>query len=122
MLKLCLGLLIASCILPSWAGSKKCSVTIENVNSGEKYSFEETFVYTQHANAQRKHFKLSNDISTCTLVFFDDKSGTMLSCLLDEAGDQFIQSDRSIIKESLQVNNLSFRYKESFYSIESKCE
>ena len=46
----------------------------------------------------------------------------MLACQLDELGHDFVQSDRSAIDEGDAKNNLSFRYKSSFYVLKSFCE
>ncbi len=106
----------------SWAGTAKCNIEIEDVNAGTKHTVEQKFAFKSGSDAQRKHFKLPGSDFSCSLAFFDLESGTMLSCQLDELGHNFVQSDRSAVDEKLPKNNLSFRYKASFYVLESICK
>lgn len=106
----------------AWADTAKCAIEIQDVNLGTKYKVEQSFTFQPGSEAQRKHFALPGSNFSCTLAFFDLKSGTMLSCQLDELGHHFVQSDRSAINEGLAKNNLSFRYKSSFYVLESNCK
>lgn len=104
------------------AGTANCTIEIEDVNLAKKYKVEHSFTFKPGSDAQRKHFALPDSKISCTLAFFDLKSGTMLSCQLDELGHHFVQSDRSKIEEKLAKNNLSFRYKSSFYVLYSYCK
>ena len=107
----------------AWADTAKCTIDIEDVNAGTKYKVEQTFIFKPSSESQRKHFTLPGSSQfSCTLAFFGLKSGTMLSCQYDELGHNFVQSDRSVIDEGHQKNNLSFRYKSSFYVLESYCK
>ena len=106
----------------SWADTSKCSVEIQDINSGTKYTIEQVFHFETGDSAQRKNFDLPDGQYTCTLAFFDMKSGTMLSCEnKSDMGQSFVQSDRSAIEENTAINNLSFRNKDNFYSISSTC-
>ena len=105
-----------------WADTTSCTIEIENVNAGSKSKVEQSFTFKSGSEAQRKHFALPGSKFSCTLAFFDLKSGTMLSCQLDELGHNFVQSDRSVIGEGSAKNNLSFRYKSSFYVLHSYCK
>lgn len=105
-----------------WADTAKCVVKIEDVNRRTEYKVEQSFAFNPGSEAQRKHFALPGSAVSCTLAFFDLKTGTMLSCELDELGHHFVQSDRSALKEDLPRNNLSFRFKSSFYVLESSCK
>ena len=122
MLKLVLIFLLTAFASLSWADTAKCSIEIEDVNAGTKYNVEQSFAFKPGTEGQRKYFKLPGSKFSCTLVIFDLESGTMLSCQLDELGHNFVQSDRSAIDEKLAKNNLSFRYKASFYVLESICK
>ena len=104
------------------AGTANCTIEIEDVNAASKSKIEHSFTFKSVSEAQRKHFTLPGRKFSCTLAFFDLKSGTMLSCQLDELGHHFVQSDRSAIGEGSAKNNLSFRYKSSFYVLESYCK
>jgi hypothetical protein len=107
----------------SWADTAKCTIEIEDVNGSTKYKVEQPFTFKPGSSwAQRKHFALPGSKFSCTLAFFDFNSGTMLSCDLDELGHNFVQSDRSVIDEGHAKNNLSFRYKSSFYFLKSYCK
>lgn len=106
----------------AWADTANCTIEIENVNAGSKSKVEHSFTFKSDAEAQRKHFALFGSKFLCTLAFFDLNSGTMLSCQLDELGHAFVQSDRSVISEVSAKNNLSFRYKSSFYVLQSYCK
>ena len=106
----------------AWADTANCTIEIENVNAGSKSKVEHSFTFKSGSEAQRKHFALPGSKFSCTLAFFDLTSGTMLSCQLDELGHTFVQSDRSVIGEVSAKNNLSFRYKSSFYVLQSYCK
>lgn len=106
----------------AWADTATCTIEIEDVNAGSKSKVEHSFTFKSGSEAQRKHFVLPGNKFSCTLAFFDLKSGTMLSCQLDELGHHFVQSDRSAIGEGSPKNNLSFRYKSSFYVLQSYCK
>ena len=106
----------------AWADTANCTIEIEDVNAGSKSKVEHSFTFKPGSEAQRKHFALPGSKFSCTLAFFDLKSGTMLSCQLDELGHHFVQSDRSAIVEGTAKNNLSFRYKSSFYVLRSYCK
>lgn len=93
------------------ADTTKCTIEIEDLNTGTKYIVEHKFSFSQGAAAQQRHFKLPGSDYSCTLAFFDLDSGTTLSCEFDEFGHNFIQSDRSVVTEKQAINNLSFRYK-----------
>ncbi|MCW9058534.1 MAG: hypothetical protein OQL11_06665 [Gammaproteobacteria bacterium] len=107
---------------PAWADTASCTIEIEDVNSGSKSKVEHSFAFNSGSEAQRKNFVLPGGQFSCTLAFFDPRSGTMLSCKLDELGHEFMQSDRSGISEGGAKNNLSFRYKSSFYILQSYCK
>lgn len=121
MSKAALIFLLAALSPLSWADAALCNIEIEDVNTGTKYTVEQNFTFKPSSDAQRKHFKLPGSNYSCTLAFFNLESGTMLSCELDELGHNFVQSDRSVIREKLAKNNLSFRYKSSFYVLVSIC-
>jgi hypothetical protein len=104
------------------ADTAKCTIEIEDVNAGAKYNVEQNISFNEGSAAQRKHFKLPGSNYSCTLAFFNLDSGTMLSCEFDELGHNFVQSDRSVVTEKQATNNLSFRYKASFYSLKSICK
>jgi hypothetical protein len=104
------------------ADKAKCTIEIEDVNTGTKYNVEQNFSFNQRSAAQRKHFKLPGSNYSCMLAFSNLDSGTMLSCELDKLGHDFVQSDRSVVSEKQATNNLSFRYKASFYSLKSICK
>lgn len=106
----------------AWAGTTSCTIKIEDVNAGSKSKVEYSFTLKSDSETQRKHFVLPGSKFSCTLAFFDLESGTMLSCKLDELGHHFVQSDRSAIGEESAKNNLSFRYKSSFYVLQSYCK
>ncbi|HHG86651.1 MAG TPA: hypothetical protein ENJ82_18020 [Bacteroidetes bacterium] len=106
----------------SWASTANCNIEIEDVNAGTKYNVEQKFTNQPGSDAQRKHFKLPGSNYSCTLAFFNLESGTMLSCQFDELGQNFVQSDRSIIGEGNAKNNLSFRYESSFFVLHSSCK
>ena len=106
----------------AWADKANCTIEIENVNAGSKSKVEHSFTFKSGSEAQRKHFALPGSKFSCTLAFFDLTGGTMLSCQLDELGHTFVQSDRSVIGEVSAKNNLSFRYKSSFYVLQSYCK
>ena len=122
MSKLSLAFLLMAFSSLSWADTAKCTIEIKDVNLGTKLKVEQSFTLKPGSEAQRKHFALPGSNFSCTLAFFDLKSGTMLSCQLDELGHNFVQSDRSAIEERFAKNNLSFRYKSSFYYFESYCK
>jgi hypothetical protein len=105
-----------------WADTANCTIEIENVNAGSKSKVEHSFTFKSGSEAQRKHFALPGSKFSCTLAFFDLSGGTMLSCQLDELGHSFVQSDRSAIGEVSAKNNLSFRYKSSFYVLQTYCK
>jgi hypothetical protein len=114
------ALMVFSCL--AWADTANCTVEIGNVNASSKSKVEHSFTYKSGSEAQRKHFVLPDSNFSCTLTFFGPDSGTMLSCKLDELGHIFVQSDRSSIDEISAKNNLSFRYKSSFYALQSFCK
>jgi len=122
MSKLSIVFLLMATSSVALADTAKCTIEIQDVNLGAKYKVEQSFTFKPGSEPQTKHFALPGSNFSCTLSFFDLKSGTMLSCQLDELGHHFVQSDRSAIKEGLAKNNLSFRYKSSFYVLESNCK
>jgi hypothetical protein len=122
MSKLSFAFLLLAFSSPAWADTANCTIEIEDVNAGTKYKIENPFTLMPDSEAQRKHFALPGSNFSCTLAFFDLKSGTMLSCQLDEMGHNFVQSDRSAIDEQSAKNNLNFRYKSSFYVLQSYCK
>ncbi len=123
MFKYSLSFLLLAISLHSWADTAVCTIVIQEVNAGTKQTIEHTFIFKPGAHeGQRKHFTLTDRPYLCTLAFFNLNSGTMLSCQFDELGHNFVQSDRSVINEAHARNNLRFRYKSSFYVLESVCK
>ena len=107
----------------SWADSAICKIEIEDVNKGTTYNLEHKFAFKKGGDAQRKHFETPGNDYTCTLAFFDLNHGTMLSCeYKNDLAQTFFQSDRSVLKDIIVINNLSFRHNKAFIYIKTKCE
>lgn len=71
-------------------------------------------------NGERHHFSIQNSNTRCTLAYFGDGEGTMLSCSFD-GSDQFVQSDRTTINEK-PINNISFRRGREQIYIHTSCD
>lgn len=104
------------------ADEADCTIEIEDVNTGTKYKIDHHFTFTQESKAQWKYFKLPGSTYNCNFAFFNLGIGTMLSCELDEAGNDFVQSDRSGNKEVGIKNNLTFRHNNKFYTLLASCK
>jgi len=123
MLRFSIFLFIFSVTSVSWAETAKCTIEIEDINSGSKYTVEQIFQFKTGTTAKRKHFALPGSQYSCTLAFFDLHSGTMLSCEDNrDMGHSFVQSDRSTLVEGRAKNNLTFRNKDYFFSLSSSCK
>lgn len=105
-----------------WAKTANCSIETQDVSSGTKYTVNHNFEYTVGAAGDRKEFKLPGSSYNCHITFFTLESGTSISCQLDKLGHNYIQSDRSVIKEDLAKNNLTFRFGKSHFVINSSCK
>jgi len=106
----------------TWATSATCTIKIEDNKLRSVYKLEHKFVINNEGNGQRKHFEFPGNDYSCTLAFFEINSGTMLSCeYKQDIGQTFFQSDRTVLKEK-PINNLTFRHKSSFITIETKCK
>ena len=66
----------------------------------------------------RGHFALPKVSGTCTLAYFDQKSGLMISCQFPEGS--YVQSDRSGLEE-LPIARLSFKNAFGSTYIEADC-
>ena len=107
-----------------WADSATCKIEIEDVHQGTTYKIEHKFTFKKHGDGQRKHFEVPGNDYACTLAFFELNNGTMLSCEYKKGfpGHTFFQSDRSVLKDKVVTNNLSFRHKTAHIFLETKCE
>lgn len=71
-------------------------------------------------DGERHHFIIQNSNTRCTLAYFGGEVGTSVSCDFD-GSDQFVQSDRTTIKEK-PINNISFRRGGGMIDIKTSCE
>ena len=108
---------VANC----YAESAKCSIDIED-GKGTHYEINEEFEFAAGVAGDRKTFKLPGSDIECNFVFFDKKTGTALACELDEIGQNYVQSDRSLISETEIYNNLTFRYNSKLFTIKTYCK
>lgn len=104
------------------ANSAICNIQIQDVSTGTKYNVTHNVEYTVGAAGDRKVFKLPGSNYECYFTFFTLEVGTSLACKLDETGQNYVQSDRSVIEEENAKNNLVFRFGKSHYVIESWCK
>lgn len=119
----CVTLLFLIISPMSWANTATYKIKIEDVNKGSTYTLEHKFEFKKGGKAQRKHFEVPGNDYSCTLAFFELNNGTMLSCeYKHDIGQTFFQSDRSGLNDKAATNNLTFRHKSSFISIETKCK
>ena len=72
-------------------------------------------------DGERHHWRVEKTEIVCTLAYFGLKSGTMVSCQFDPIGLAFVQSDRTVIRES-PINNISFRFDGNQVYIETVCK
>jgi len=123
MIRLLIFIFLLGATSISWAETAKCTIEIEDINSGSKYTVEQNFHLKTGTTTQKKHFALPGSQYSCTLAFFDLRSGTMLSCEDNrDMGHSFIQSDRSTLVEGRAKNNLTFRNKDYFFSLSAHCK
>lgn len=122
MYRILLFIFAVSFTAQCWAKTAICNVEIQDVSTGTKYNVTHKVDYTVGAAGDRKEFNLPGSKYKCYLMFFTLDNGTALSCELDEHGQNYIQSDRSIIKEGNAKNNLVFRYGKSHFVIKSSCK
>ncbi len=95
------------------ASKARCNAIVE-VLGEKRYS-----VPISLKDGNRHHFNIVNTNFRCTLVFYKNY-GSMVSCSFGESGD-FVQSDRSGIKENNSQNNLSFNHLGKQVYIKTKC-
>ena len=104
-----------------YAETAVCNIDIEDGN-GTHYKITESYKSHNGAAGNKRAFKLPGSKIECTLVFFDLNTGTSLSCDFDEIGQNYIQSDRTLLNEKTINNNLTFRYKSKLFTIKTHCK
>ena len=122
MYKILLFIFALSFSAQCWAKTALCNIEIQDVSTGTKYNVTHKVEYTVGAAGDRKEFNLPGSNYKCYLTFFTLEGGTSLSCMLDELGHNYVQSDRSVIKEGFAKNNLTFRFGRSHFVIKSSCK
>lgn len=102
----------------------RCDVVVDDVRTGSKALIQETFYWSSNADdlpGERTYFALPGMTDgRCTLAFFPE-SGTMVSCETDALSLNYVQSDRSGIKEFPNRNQLTFRLNGIHVTIEVTC-
>lgn len=118
---------------PAWGAT--CQIFINDARSGSRIEFSHTFQEIDKTKRKlffdgRYHFPL-NDKYRCQLFYPDPGFGTMLSCesstypqgsVLAGMAAHFVQSDRTMVRESNPNNTLTFRLEGGFYTIKTACK
>lgn len=124
--KLWIAVVLAIAQIPissaAWGSGATCLIEIEDFESATVFTVEHTFRESATDAIQRKHFPLPGKGRRCTLQWFNSEFGTSLSCELDELGQTFVQSDRTVIDEGTGKNSLRFRIGKAFFDIKSECK
>ena len=72
-------------------------------------------------DGERHHWRVEKTVIVCRLAYFGLMSGTMVGCQFDPIGLAFVQSDKTVIRES-PINNISFRFDGNQIYIETVCK
>jgi len=103
------------------AADSLCRVEVKDINSSLSFQLDYELNEDPDAVAQRRLFSLPGNGRQCILVWFDSKSGTSLTCELDELGETFVQSDRASISEEESKNYLLFSIGDAFFQVNVLC-
>jgi hypothetical protein len=103
------------------AADSFCRIEVKDVNSSSSFQLDYEFNEDPDGLGQRRLFSLPGNGRQCILVWSDRNSGTSLTCELDELGETYVQSDRSLISEEDSKNFLLFSIGDAFFEVNVVC-